>query len=159
MVSTEAAWPAASACSAASIAVAATIASTACSDAIPAAPIRYAGPLADSFADRLHAHPGQHPVDRSITGCTPEDFGQDGGGRHHPVPFLVSHFQPHIHRTVNRGGAGGDEAGQHVPCRQIRHGRRDDTGEGRPDGWVLEVGNDIAGKHAQVGAEIPVRPA
>jgi hypothetical protein len=31
--------------------------------------------------------------------------------------------------------------------------------EGRPDGWVLEAGNDIAGKHAQVGAEIPVRPA
>jgi hypothetical protein len=67
------------------------------------------------------------------------------------------------HRSADdhshRGGAVGDEAGQHVPCRQIRHGRRDDTGEGRPDGLVLEAVNDIAGKHAQVGAEIPVRPA
>ena len=46
-----------------------------------------------------------------------------------------------------------------APCRQILHGHRDDTGEGRPDGWVLEAGNDIAGKHVQVGAEIPLRPA
>jgi hypothetical protein len=25
------------------------------------------------------------------------------------------------------------------------------------DSWVLEAGNDIGGKHAQVGAEIPFR--
>jgi len=40
-----------------------------------------AGPLADRFGDRLHPHPGQHPVDPGVTGFPAEDLGQDGGGR------------------------------------------------------------------------------
>src|ERR1017187_5099429 len=58
------------------------------------------GLLADCFADRLHTHPGQHTVHLSVAAAPPKDLGQNGGRSYHPVPFVVGHLQPHIHRTV-----------------------------------------------------------